>query len=224
MNKYTQSHKDNETNKLGPVNKLESLSGPADEIDALCRQKLPDGAITYGLLAGREAEIRQEALIMCLSGFLEGRAQYRSARDANNCDAMAGEMARCASLALQTIKKRMASKLSQYHSRQVPLDDCNGGMCHHPYEVATSAWPFPARVEVVLRAADEAVRTHKLSALNAGLLGMVVSKGMSVEEISQTQGVSPSAIYQQLRRVKQVLPELIHQFEPEHLATRDEKI
>ncbi|MCB1129607.1 MAG: hypothetical protein KDN05_00660 [Verrucomicrobiae bacterium] len=217
MNKYTQSHKENETNKIGKVNKLESLSGPADEIDALCRQKLPDGAITHGLLAGHEAEIRQEALIMCLAGYLEGRPKYRMARDHGNHEAMSSEMARCVSYTLDICKKRLGTMLSASNSRHVPLDERNGGLCLHPYNGDIADWPFSARVEIVLRAADQAVRTEKTSALNAGLLGMVVSKGMSVEEISRIRKVSPSAIYQRLRRINQVLPELIHQLDPKHI-------
>ena len=214
MNKYTKTKTDSSKRKNGSRNRLETLSGPANEIDAICRKKLPDGVIRSGILVGREPEIRQEALIMILSGFLEGHPGYRSAREAGNQASMGNEMERCAAIALQICKRRMESSLFKNSDRHVPISDQHGGICVHPSDQNTADWPLSVRVSVVLRAADQAVKAKKLSPLNALILNMVVSEGMNVDEVSAKINVSDNAIYQQLRRVRKVLPEIVRTLEP----------
>lgn len=214
MKKYTKTTKDSSKRKNGSQSWLRDLSGPADEIDAICRKRLPDGVIRGGILSGREPEIRQETLIMVLSGYLEGHPGYRSARQGGDPAIMRNEMQRCTAIALQICKKRMESKLTKSAAKHVPVTECHGGNCPHPSDWNTSDWPLSVRVCVVLRAADEAVRKKKLSPMNAGLLNMIVSEGMSVDEISVKIDVSSNAIYQQMRRVRKVLPEIIQNLEP----------
>lgn len=84
MQKYTKTNKNSSKPNHGNRSRFKALSGPADEIDALCRKKLPEGVIRSGNLVGREPEIRQDALIMALSGFLEGHPGYRSAKESGN--------------------------------------------------------------------------------------------------------------------------------------------
>lgn len=60
----------------------------------------------------------------------------------------------------------------------------------------------------------EAVKAKKLSPMNAWILNMVVSEGMNVEDVSAKINVSDNAIYQQLRRVRKVLPEIVRTLEP----------
>lgn len=214
MNKYTKTKTDSSKRKIGSRNRLETLSVSSNEIDAICRKELPDGVIRSGILAGREPEIRQEALIMILSGFLERHPGYRSAKEAANQESMGNEMERCAAIALRICKRRMESNLFKNFDRHVPITDQHGGICVHPSDENTAEWPLSVRVSVVLRAADQAVKAKKLSPLNALILNMVVSEGMSVDEVSTKIKVTENAIYQQLRRVRKVLPEIIRTLEP----------
>jgi hypothetical protein len=208
-NKYTKDKKSNPTRITRSDERLRRLTGPADELDAICREKLPDGVIRSGSLAGREAEIRQEALIMCLSGFLDGRPDYRSARARNDHDTMHVEMIKCASSALRICKKRLDRKLSDLNSKMVPLSEYDGEAHVIPISLDTCDWPLSARVSVVLRAADEAVRNGKISVMNAGILTMAVDDGLCAMEISDRLGISTNAVYQQLQRVKRELPAFI---------------
>jgi hypothetical protein len=206
MKKYTKTNKDSSKRKNGNHCRLADLSGPANEIDAICREKLPDGVIRGGVLSGRELEIRQETLIMMLSGFLDGHPGYQCARESGDSAQMTSEMKRCASIAMQICKRRMESKLTQDTGRHLPMTCRHESTCEHPYDLKADDWPPSVRVSVVLRAADEAVKAGEISAMNAGLLNMVLSQGLNVEEISRKQQVSPSAVYQQLRRIRKVLP------------------
>ncbi|MGJ8642074.1 MAG: hypothetical protein ACSHX9_01595 [Luteolibacter sp.] len=213
MKKYNEQQKNN-SKRQTEAQRLANLAGPAEELDAICRRRLPDGLIRSGVLEGRESEIRQEALIMCLSGYLEGSSRYRVARASKDSQSIELEMTRCVSIAMRHCKARMQKKLNIQNGRNILIDEINGGHCVHPSDWQTEDWPSAVRVEVMLRAVDEAVHSGKLSAVNAGILGMVVVDGKSVEEIAESMKVSQSAIYQQMRRVRKILPELMERFEP----------
>jgi len=208
-NKYTKHKESNGTRITRSDERLRRLAGPADELDAICREKLPDGIIRNGCLVGHEAEIRQDALIMSLSGFLEARPVYQEAQVVNDQDVMHVEMIKCASYALRTCKKRLERKLSISNARSVPLNDQDGETQQIASSLDTCDWPISARVSVVLRAADDAVREGKISVMNAGILTMAVSDGLDAKEISDKLGISTNAVYQQLKRVKRELPEFI---------------
>jgi hypothetical protein len=212
--KYTKHKESNETRTTRSDERLRQLAGPADELDAICREKLPDGVIRSGCLVGHEAEIRQDALIMSLSGFLEGRPVYQEAKSIHDQYTMYVEMIKCASYSLRTCKMRMKRRLSISNARFVPLNDQDGEAQQITSSLDTCDWPISARVSVVLRAADDAVRQGKISVMNAGILIMAVSDGLDAKEISDKLGISTNAVYQQLQRVKRTLPELISQLEP----------
>ena len=103
-------------------------------------------------------------------------------------------------------KKRLERKLSALNSKLVPLNEHDGEAPEIPISLDTCDWPLSARVSVVLRAADEAVREGKISVMNAGILTMAVSDGLCAAEISDRLGISTNAVYQQLQRVKRELP------------------
>jgi hypothetical protein len=209
-NKYTKDKKSNLTRITRSDEKLRRLTGPADELDAICREKLPDGAIRSGSLVGREAEIRQETLIMCLSGFLDGHQGYQFARARNDHEMMHIELIKCASSALRICKIRLAKKLSDSNAKMLPLNGHEVDMNDFPIILDTYHWPLSARVSVVLRAADVAVRERKISVMNAGILTMAVSDGLCAAEIADKLGITTNAVYQQLQRVKRELPAFIN--------------
>lgn len=212
-NKYTKDKKSNLTRITRSDERLRRLTGPADELDAICREKLPDGVIRSGSLVGREAEIRQEVLIMCLSGFLDGRPGYQSARERNDHEVMHIELIKCASSALRICKMRLAKKLSDSNAKLLPLNGHDAEACEIPISLDTCDWPISARASVVLRAADAALREKKISVMNASILTMVVSDGLCPVEISDKLGITTNAVYQQLQRVKRELPAFINKEE-----------
>ena len=104
--------------------------------------------------------------------------------------------------------------MSISNARSVPINEQNGGIHQHPRNLEKGDLHLSARVSVVLRAADDAVLQGKISAMNAGILTMVVSDGLSVTEISDKIGISTNAVYQQLQRLKIELPRFIIKREP----------
>ena len=191
-----------------------TLDHRAEEIDAICRRKLPDDVIRCGVLAGRELEIRQDALIMALEGFVEGNPRYARAVASSNAIAASVEVEKSTAIALRTCKLRLASKLTAQTAGHVSITEHNGGCCQHPACQATSDWPLAVKIDIVMRGMDKAVSTGKLSSANVGVVAIIATGGKSVEEAAETLGVSRSAVYQQLNRVRRVLPGVIALMEP----------
>jgi len=186
----------------------------ANQIDAVCRRRLGDNVIMKGVLAGRESEIRQEALLMLMSGFLAGNPRFSAAIKANNAVAIAFEIERSTAIALSKCKKRLASYLTHVCSVHVQISERNGGSCNHPYDRHIHEWMPDTRIKMVLSGLKTAVKAKQLSEGNAKLVTMIIKDGRSITEVAAQFRVSSNAIYQRLRRVRKVLPELLSRLDP----------
>lgn len=202
--KYNRNQQKSPTpGKLKTLNNLEQL---ATEMDLICRRRLPNGRIPNGSLAGREPEIRQQALILTLGGFIQRNKGYNDAVKANDNNAIKGAMEKCVAIKLHHVKMQMASGTTLASSRYVPLDDRNGGVCQHPSNLESSDWPPDVKAGVVSDSVQRAVRQGLLSMGNATIVDLLCNEDLSVAQAAQRLGISPEAIYQQLRRVTGVLP------------------
>lgn len=189
---------------------LETIAKTMDEIS---RKRLPDGVIECGILKGREAEIRQEALIMSVGGFLEKNAGYIDALQKNDEATVRASMEKCMAIALSITKRRMASRLTRDLARSSKLTEENGGTCQHPTQAQPSDWPIDLKAIVIMRSVLRAVHQGKLSVPNALIMHMICERGMGVHDVAIVAGISRSAIYQQIWRIKRVLPEVMEEVE-----------
>lgn len=194
----------------GQTDELETIAKKMDEI---CRRRLPDGVIRSGILKGFEAEIRQEALIMSVGGFLQQNADYLDARKKHDVDAIQDSMEKCAAITLRVCKTRMASRLSRSHGSDVLLTESNGGACHHPSQLPPAEWPSDLKAGVIMQAVGKAVHAGDLSVANASIMSMVCEHGMPVVEVALVWKITRSAVYQQIHRVRRVIPEIIDQID-----------
>ena len=191
---------------LGDLNQL------AKEIDIICRRKLRDG-VMVGVLAGRESEIRQDAMIMLLCGFLLGNVRFMDAARRKDRDATAYHLAAAVSIALAYCKLRTARNLAGESAGHVQLSEFNGGSYRHHSDVATWELPDSIKRSMAMNGLKLAVKSGQLSTANLCIVSMVVEDEMSVAEISRKLKINPSAIYQQIARVIRVLPEWIEDME-----------
>lgn len=189
---------------------LETIAKTMDEI---CRKRLPDGVIECGILKGREPEIRQEALIMSVGGFLQQNAGYIDALQKNDEETVRASMEKCMAIALSIAKRRMASRLTRELARTTQLTEENGGTCQHPAQGQPSDWPIDLKATVIMRSVFKAVHQGKLSVPNALIMHMICERGMGVHDVAIVAGITKSAIYQQIWRVKRVLPEVMKEVE-----------
>jgi len=181
----------------------------AAEIDMICRRILPDNRIQFGALAGSEPEIRQNALIMALGGFLAGNPEYARARKSNDSNAIRPAVERTDAIALQISKMRLGRELVKQFIRHTQLSEHTIGECRHPSEIQPVEWPWEVQQAVMMKGLARAVSHGKLSPSNAWVFAMRVGEGLTVQEISKILKVTPGAVYQQIDRVRAVLPEML---------------
>lgn len=190
--------------KLNPLDDLERI---AVEMDVICRRHLPNGKISSGNLAGREPEIRQQALIKAVGGFLQQNPGYIQATKSKDENALAVAMERCAALTLRYSKWEIIRELTP-GSRHIHLEEYHGGFCQHPSEMQPSEWPVDVIAGVVKTSVDRAVQEGRLSLANAGIVSMRCYQNLPVSQIALLLGVTPKAVYLQLDRVRNVIPQI----------------
>lgn len=206
------------TNKKTKSKKLtqsqfEELETITKKMDEMIRRRLPDGVIGASVLKGMESEIRQEALIMSVGGFLQENEGYKAARKRKDPVAIEHAMERCAALTLQFCKIRIASRITKLRSRETCMADWKVGSCQHPSQLEPSEWPSEVKTRMIMDAVGKAVRSGKLSKANAAITSMICIHGMKVHEVALAWNVSDSAAYQQIQRIRQVIPEIIEQID-----------
>ena len=212
--KYTQKKNKNKQRRNRNQHGLGKLDQLATEIDKICRRNLPDGKIRGGILEGHESEIRQNALIKVLGGFLKGNPEYELARKSNDPDAILMVVERTVAVALRLCKLRMSKKLTIHAIRHTQITEMNGGVCRHPSELPAAEWPQQIQHGVLMHGVARAVSLRQLSAKNASVVAMRIEEGHSVQRISEILEISESAVYQQLDRVYTVLPQVLERLEP----------
>lgn len=212
--KYIKTYRNQKTSpthgKRKPLHDLERL---AAEIDVICRRRLPDGKINNGNLAGREPEIRQQALIKVVGGFLQRNDEYVKAVKSNDKVVIAEAQEKCTAIKLHHAKMQIATEVSLTTSRYVLLDHKNGGLCQHPSDLDSSDWPINANVGVLIDSVHRAVREKQLSVGNATIVDLLCNEDLSVAQAASRLAITPEAIYQQLKRVKGVLPKVMEYIE-----------
>lgn len=210
-NKYQNQKKRLSKVKMDRFGDLERI---AEEMDTICRDRLPNGKIRNGALMGREPEIRQLALIKAVGGFLQKNHGYINAKKSNDHQAVKLAMDQCAAQTLRFSKLEIAREVTTSASRCTQINERNGGMCPHSSDLQPSDWPIDIKVGVVKVAVARAVREGRLSLANAGVVEMVCDQSLSVTQAAQNLGVTPPAIYQQLWRVQAVAPGMMELTEP----------
>jgi hypothetical protein len=192
------------------VDELEVIAKRMDEIS---RRRLPDGVIRCGVLKGMEPEVRQEALIISVGGYLQKNTDYIDARQKNDDAAIQSSMEKCMAITLCNVKKRIASQLTHERARTKELTEENGGTGQHPSQTKPCDWLPDVKTVMIMRSVAKAVNQGKLSVPNALIMHMICERGMGVHDVAIVAGITKSAVYQQVWRIKRVLPEVMEQVE-----------
>lgn len=202
----------NDFSNLGECHDSGDLNQRAEQIDLICRRRLRDRVFS-GVLGGRSDEIRQDALIMLLQGFLDGSPQFMEASAKNDRAATTYHQERVVALALRYSERRMIRKLAGETMGRVQLNEQNGGIRLQIWEKQLWELPTATRVEMAMIALQLAVSMNRLSSANARITAMVIEGGMSVEEVAKKRKVKRGSIYRHLNRVLKVLPGLMDKVE-----------
>jgi DNA-directed RNA polymerase specialized sigma24 family protein len=210
----SKKQKTKKTKSAKPTNhQANDLEMIAKKMDEISRRRLPDGVIRHGILQGMESEIRQHALIMSVGGFLQENADYLDARRKHDEAAIRSSMERCMAVALSIAKRRLASRHAYELARTTKLTEGNGGVQQHPSDTRPCDWTPDTKAVMVMRSVARAVHQGKLSISNASIVSMICVRGLAAEEVAVAVGITRSAVYQRIWRVKRVLPEVMSQVE-----------
>lgn len=192
---------------------LEKLDQLAREIDSISRNFLRDGVLA-GLLRGYEDEIRQSAIHLILGWVVRGEQECQETGvSANETAKGSWNLPAIVARALRICKMRMARHLTKEVQGRETLSEINGGTCQHESDLTTCDWTDPVRREMAIRGLRLAVKSGKLSQTNACVAILILEGCMTVDEVARHLHVSTGAIYQQLRRVKKILPSVVETLE-----------
>lgn len=172
----------------------------AEELDALARRRLPDH-ILGGDLTGKEADIRQDAVLMAYHWYLCHK-DHPTGKDGWNAD-------RAISATLK-IQKRDALKESEgQHEAISALAESNACSTPHATQLGKQDWPLTMLQILVSKAIRQALRNGAISQTNAAIAMRVLVDQLSVAELARQLGVHRSNIYQHINRVRKHLPDII---------------
>jgi hypothetical protein len=205
-------NKKTKSKKLIP-SQVENLETIAVKMDEIIQRRLPDGIITNGILRGLEPEIRQDALIMSLGGFLQKNVDFQNSYRKRDQQALLRSMEKCSAITLRICKMRTKSLLIHSTAKKVEFDDATLGKCCHPFQIPPAEWSTDLKASVITRAVGKAVYESKLSIGNATIVYAISVLGLKVEEIADLRKISRSAAYQQIQRVRRVLPQIIEEID-----------
>jgi hypothetical protein len=210
----SKKQKTKKTKSAKPTNhQANDLEIIAKRMDEISRRRLPDGVIRHGILKGMESEIRQQALILSVGGFLQENADYIDARQERNEALIQRSMEKCLAIALALVKRRLASRLTYELARTRELTEENGGTRQHPSDTRPCDWSPDMKAVMVMRSVARAVHQGKISISNASIVSMICVRGLAAEEVAVAVGITRSAVYQNVWRVKRILPEVMDQVE-----------
>ena len=187
------------------TNNHEMLDRFAREAMMACRRRLPEGRLT-GVLKGRENDIRQDAIEMLFERYLRGNKALAVATDARDAESVERSLNASIVACVFFSLRRHTRKACAEAANHVPI---------HTVIPPPSCPPILENPET--RAANEATLKSRtlVNALNAGsitprnyrIAAMAIDHGVPVKRIAEIEGVSLSAIYQQLRRIGPALRE-----------------
>lgn len=201
-------------NHYGKHTHLGDLDRLAREIGAIARGCLRDGVLG-GILRGYEDDIRQDAILLVLTWVLRGERENHGspARESGKAHG-SWNLPHAVAKALRICKMRTARGLAKHARGQETLTEINGGVCKHHSDLSSWDWPNPVKSQMALRSLRVAVKSGQLSHANACVAVLILEGCMSVDQVAKNLKVSTGAIYQQLRRIKRILPSMIEGMEP----------
>jgi len=220
MKKHTHTKKPG-TRNHSKINKFplkhngHDLNNLAAELDGLARKALPDGVL-QGILAGQESAIRNDAVVLALQWFLRQIVSTKISEGGQ--PDMPWHAPRAIAHALRFAKMRNARFILQGTRLLEPLEEFHGESNPHPSDLLPHDWAEPIARKMLCQGIRLAARSGRISHANASIARLVYLDGIPVSQVAKRRGVHRSAIYQQIWRVIDALPEVLEDIEVPSMA------
>ncbi len=205
QSKHTTTHSQNPNKRNDHEASEERLEKIAEELTTLALKRLPDGVLR-GILTAQEEDIRQEAILLALTWYLQGD------RIDPDKPVEAWHAPRAIAGALQIIKRDTIKELFRKAESRPRMPAMPTTTCH-PVMVRTCDWPTPVMRDLCHEAIRVALRNDRISALSAAMAAAVYVHGIRVGDLAKRRNVCRSSVYQHLSRAKPHLREIIETIE-----------
>jgi predicted DNA-binding protein (UPF0251 family) len=186
----------------------------AEELASYAAKKLKPGALP-GQLAGAEDDIRQEAVLIALCWY----TKYHSAAEGTTIREP-WNAPKSLAIAMRYAKWRLLGKFRK-SPPTVSIHDIPEAVLMLEHKVSTnphmSEWSTHRMRIVASKGLVMALKAGTISHANAAVARLVYLEGMSAPDAGLQLGISRSAVYQHLKRVKRSLRPLIDEIEVPYL-------
>lgn len=186
----------------------------ASELHALLWGRLPNRSLR-GILAGKEPEIRQDALLLLVNRYLFGNRRLIHATHGGDYDLVESQLLRSVSAALKYSLRRHRHLRAEESKRWVQLSDDKAefGSLPHRSELPLHSLPYPVLLELALETLKLAVEQRLLSPESAGITETMLKEGLSQAKMARRMGCSRAALNQRLAPVRRHLKTTLNQQE-----------
>lgn len=201
------------SDKSNPLTKDPSdLDKVAEELASYAAKKLRSGVLP-GQLAGAEDDIRQEAVLIALCWYSKYYAAPETTTGREPWNAP-----RSLAIAMRYAKWRLLGKFRKspptVSIHNIPEEVL---MVGHPINPHISDWSTDRMRIVASKSLVMALKSGTISHANAAVARLVLLQGMPASEAAAQLGITRSAVYQHLNRVKNSLRPLIDEIEAPYI-------
>lgn len=182
------------------------LDRVAEELLQLAKKRLPNNVL-QGDLTGLEEDIRQDAVILCLSWYLRQNREFPQVLNYLWLPprAIAAALKIQKRDYLKSISRRLETLQQMSNKPEVILD--------HPTRLRTCDWSSFTMQTVLRKAIRIALKDERISLANAAIGLELLVNGVTAKQLAKRRHVSSSAIYQHLSRVRREIPDIINGIE-----------
>ena len=187
----------------------EALNNMGEALDKVLRQRLPDQTFV-GPLAGMEAEIRQDAMLLLIERFLFSNPQLQAATNSGDSAAIENEIYRSINGALKICRPRLRREITREQSRhQEGLEegDPRWGTCEHPSHQSFWSLPFEIQKEVVFLLVRNGVAQQQLTAEGAALVIGMLEESLNLSALAAARKISRQVAFYRVKPVRRFLRE-----------------
>jgi DNA-binding transcriptional ArsR family regulator len=178
------------------------LDSVAEELVQLARNRLRNHVLS-GDLTGMEEDIRQDAVLLSLSRYL------KQCGESSASPKYPWHAPREIAAALKIQKRDYLKSIKRKHEYPQNASYEQNSTEEHPSRIATCDWPSSTMRLVLREAILTALKDGRISLANTAVgIGLLIDS-ISAREMADRLGISRSAIYQHLSRVRREVPDII---------------
>ena len=184
----------------------DKLNLVAEELVALARVRLPNHVLRGGL-AGREDDIRQDAILLAYSWYL------RQEEEPDTGPEVEWHAPRAIAAALRIQKLESLRRIARENLELQAYGEGRATTKMHPTLVQPGEWSASVKRLLLRRAIKQALQCGRISHANAGVAMRVLLDRVPVITLAAQLKVNRSSIYQHLKPIRREIPEIIDSIE-----------